>query len=121
MMARFTQLDYDREMALLVLTPGGDEIVAVARYFPNSDRVSAEFACVVADAWQGRGIATVLMRELIECARAAGYTALEGVVLPSNAGMLALADHLGFISEPGADPNHTAKVVLALNVAVPKP
>ena len=115
MMARFTQLDYDREMALLLLVPGTDEIAAVARYFPNPDRISVEFACVVADAWQGRGVGTLLMKALIACARAAGYASMDGAVLSANAGMLALVGYLGFISEPGDDPNHTVKVVLALN------
>ena len=115
MMARFTQLDYDREMALLLLVPETSEIVGVARYFPNADRVSIEFACVVADEWQGRGVGTTLMNALIVCARAAGYVSMDGAVLSANAGMLSLAAHLGFISEPGNDPNHTLKVVLALS------
>ena len=115
MMARFTQLDYDREMALLLLVPGTDEIAAVARYFPNPDRISVEFACVVADAWQSRGVGTLLMKALIACARAAGYASMDGAVLSANAGMMALVGYLGFISEPSDDPNHTVKVVLALN------
>ena len=114
MMARFTQLDYDREMALLLLIPGSDEIAAVARYFPNPDRVSVEFACVVADAWQGRGVGSLLMKALIACAHSAGYASMDGAVLSANAGMLALAGSLGFISEPSDDPNHTVKMVLAL-------
>jgi acetyltransferase len=113
-MARFTQLDYDREMALLLLVPGGVEIVAVARYFPNPDRTSVEFACVVADEWQGRGAGSVLMKALIACARDAGYASIEGAVLTANTGMLTLAARLGFVTAPEGDPNHTIKVVLAL-------
>ena len=70
---------------------------------------------MVADAWQGRGVGTLLMKALIACARAAGYASMDGAVLSANAGMLALVGYLGFISEPGDDPNHTVKVVLALN------
>lgn len=117
MIARFTQLDYDREMALLLLVPGTDEIVGVARYYPNPDRVSAEFACVVADAWQGRGVATELMEALIACAREAGYASLDGAVLSSNANMLAFTAGLGFVAEAGSDENHTVKMVLALESA----
>jgi acetyltransferase len=113
-MARFTQLDYDREMALLLLVPGGVEIVAVARYFPNPDRTSVEFACVVADEWQGRGAGSVLMKALIACARDAGYASIEGAVLSANTAMLTLAARLGFVTAPEGDPNHTIKVVLAL-------
>ena len=114
MIERFTQLDYDREMALLLLVPGDDVIAGVARYFPNPDRISAEFACVVADHWQGRGVGTVLMKALIAIARNAGYVSIEGAVLSANARMLTLTEHLGFVSETGSDPNHTVKVVLAL-------
>ena len=117
MIARFTQVDYDREMALLALLPGSLEVAGVARYFPNPDRVSAEFACAVADDWQGRGVGTLLMKALIDCARAAGYVSLNGAVLSANAGMLTLAEHLGFVAEAGDDPNHTVKVVLMLNSA----
>ncbi|MEQ1518561.1 MAG: GNAT family N-acetyltransferase, partial [Usitatibacteraceae bacterium] len=120
LMARFTQLDYDREMALVVLTPGADEIVGVARYFPNSDRVSAEFACVTADAWQGRGVATLLMTELIACARAAGYASLDGMVLSGNKNMLTLTQNLGFIQDAGHEIEHTVKVVLKLDGAARK-
>ena len=115
MIARFTQVDYDREMALLLLVPDTLEIVGVARYFPNVDRVSAEFACVVADAWQGRGVGTILMNALIDCARAAGYASMDGTVLSANVGMLKLAERIGFVLQPDSDSNHTINVVLALN------
>ena len=98
----------------MLLVPGVDETAGVARYFPNPDHVSAEFACAVADQWQGRGVGTVLMNALIACARDAGYESMEGEVLSANTGMLTLAAHLGFVSETGNDPNHTIKVVLAL-------
>jgi acetyltransferase len=52
MLARFTQLDYDRELALVALWEG--EFVAVGRYAPNADGETAEFALAVADDWQGK-------------------------------------------------------------------
>src|SRR6185369_1640374 len=56
MLARFTQVDYDREMALVALVEAsaGPKFVGVARYIANPDQESAEFAVVVADDWQGR-------------------------------------------------------------------
>ena len=74
MLARFTQVDYDREMALVALDDGhgpkkAPVFVGVARYTTNPDGESAEFAVVVADAWQGRGVGRLLMRRLIECAK----------------------------------------------------
>ena len=83
MLGRFTQVDYDRELALLGLvpdpqSPGGVAIAGIARYIANLDHESAEFAVVVADAWHGRGVATVLMKALIACAQEEGPAASRG-------------------------------------------
>ena len=95
MLARFTQLDYDRELALVALWQ--DEIVAVGRYAPNADGVSAEFALAVADDWQGKGLGHALLERLVAAARDAGYEALVGIILEANRDMLGLAAHLGFV------------------------
>jgi len=97
MLARFTQLDYDRELALVALAPGAGEFVGVGRYSPNADGESAEFALTVADAWQGRGVGRALLERLCDCARAAGYRTLYGYILNANRDMLGLAEHLGFV------------------------
>jgi acetyltransferase len=97
MLARFTQLDYDRELALVALS--GDEFVAVGRYAPNADGRSAEFALVTADAWQGKGLGRALLERLVRAARDAGYDALYGHILGSNRDMLDLAARLGFAEE----------------------
>ncbi len=115
MIARFTQLDYAREMALVAINTDDDQFVGVARYFPNPDRRTAEFAIVVADAWQGRGLGRTLMKSLVACARDAGYAALEGSVLPANAGMLGLVKQLGFSIVEHDHPNHSVRLVLALD------
>jgi acetyltransferase len=95
MLARFTQLDYDRELALVALWQG--DFVAVGRYAPNADGVTAEFALAVADAWQGKGLGHALLERLCDAARRAGHTALVGHILEANRDMLALASHLGFV------------------------
>ena len=95
LLARFTQLDFGREMALVALAPGG-EFIGVARYSPNADGSSAEFALTVADAWQRRGLGRALLEKLVACARAAGYAALDGTILNVNNEMLELAARLGF-------------------------
>ena len=97
MLARFTQLDYDRELALVALQ--GGEFVAVGRYSPNSDGATAEFALAVADAWQGKGLGRVLLERLCASARDAGYQALYGYILQANRDMLDLALKLGFVEE----------------------
>jgi len=97
MLARFTQLDYDRELALVVLAPDGSGFIGVGRYAPNADGETAEFALTVADAWQGRGVGRALLERLCDCARAAGYRTLYGHILNANHDMLALALRLGFV------------------------
>lgn len=100
MLARFTQLDYDRELALVALDPGpgetAGEFIGVGRYAPNADGETAEFALTVADAWQGRGVGRALLERICECARAAGYRTLYGHILNANRDMLGLAEQLGF-------------------------
>ncbi len=107
MLARFTQLDYDRELALVALHEG--EFIAVGRYAPNADGDTAEFALVVADAWQGRGLGRLLLERLREEARKAGYRALYGHILEANHEMLELARRLGFV-EAGRDGNEVTVV-----------
>jgi len=70
--------------------------IAVGRYAPNPDGETAEFALVVADAWQGKGLGRVLLERLCKYARAAGYRALYGHILQANHAMLDLAQRLGF-------------------------
>ncbi|TSA48759.1 MAG: GNAT family N-acetyltransferase [Nitrosomonadales bacterium] len=99
MLSRFTQIDYDREMALVAtVEEGGREIqVGVARHAINPDGSSCEFAMAVADAWQGHGIGHKLLTSLIEEARDKGLATMEGDVLTSNTNMLQLAQALGFV------------------------
>ena len=97
MLERFTQLDYDRELALVAVDPASGEFLGVGRYAPNADGTSAEFALTIADTWQRKGIGGVLLERLCTSARAAGYGELVGYVLAENRDMLALAEHLGFV------------------------
>jgi acetyltransferase len=117
MIARFTQLDYDREMALIALLPDESEIVGVARYHSNADGKSCEFAIAIADKWQAKGLGEALMQNLIACAREAGYAAIEGSVLHGNIGMLKLAARLGFQTEQIADAREMTRVVLQFDNA----
>ena len=99
MLVRFTQIDYDREMALIAVhepTDGSEVQVAVARYTVDPDWTSCEFALTVADAWQGRGVGYYLMERLMEVARNRGLEAIHGEVLAANSHMLGLMQRLGF-------------------------
>jgi len=99
MLVRFTQIDYDREMALIAVVepdPGVETQVAVARYTANPDKRSCEFAIVVADDWQGRGIGTHLMQSLMRVAKSRGISLMEGEIMAGNAHMRGLMRRLGF-------------------------
>jgi len=112
MLARFTQVDYDRELALVALAPDGESIIGVARYIVNPDHESAEFAIVVADEWQGRGVARPLMEHLIASARRRGLARLQGAVLKTNQKMLRFTKALGFSAND--DPEDHEQVVAEL-------
>ena len=97
MLARFTQLDYDRDMALVAMeqSQAEEKIVGVARLMSKAGGIEPEFAVVVADPWQGKGIGVALMEHLIAIAKERGITSIWGFVLAENTHMLALARKLG--------------------------
>lgn len=103
-LTRFTQVDYDKEMALIALISenGRETQIGVARYSIDPDGRSCEFAIAVADAWQRKGIGSKLLRSLMDAARSRGLETMEGSVLSGNAKMLALMDGLGFTLEASA-------------------
>lgn len=104
MIERFTQIDYDRELALVALhhpdggTPGGpgSRIVGVARIIPTWEDGTAEFAIVVGDWMQHSGLGRELMLRLFDACRVRGYTTIEGIVLGENVSMLRFCEKLGF-------------------------
>lgn len=109
MLARYTQVDYDRELALVacidVPNPAHrghlhEVIIGLAHYLRNPDGQGAEYALVVADDYQRRGLGAMLMQALIEAAREQGLGYLEGIVLKANRPMLTLMQRLGMRSEP---------------------
>jgi len=113
-LARFTQIDYDREMALVAIDPSGgrEREAGVCRYVCLPDGHACEFAIVVADAWQGRGLGRRMMERLIAVARERGIDRMVGYVLAENTGMLELAARLGFKSRQVEDAER--QVVLKL-------
>lgn len=107
MLARFTLIDYDREMALCAAVEteeegeGGEKlkkekIIAVSRYITNPDQNSCEFSLVVDDAYAGQGLGTRMMLSIMEVAREKGLQEIIGLVLTQNNGMLKLMRSLGF-------------------------
>ncbi|MNS38195.1 Acetyltransferase Pat [compost metagenome] len=111
MVSRYTQVDYHRELALVAATqvpnPANrghprEVIVGFAHYLRNPDGRGAEYALVIGDDWQRRGLGRQLMTALIDAAREQGLEYIDGLVLSTNRPMLALMTSLGFTND--ADP-----------------
>jgi acetyltransferase len=106
-LANWTQIDYDREMALIVIAPKanarGYETLGVARAVTDADNIRAEFSVVVRDDLQGEGLGVVLMQKIIQYCRDRGTLMIMGSTLPSNKGMQALARKLGFRNSYNAE------------------
>lgn len=87
----FTELEHDRRLAIIALDPNDPgEIIAVVRAEGSQGSGRAEYAALVTDAWQGRGLGTALTLELIRECRRQGITSLYALVLPENVRMLSL-------------------------------
>lgn len=93
---RFTNLDGQHRFALVALDPEDPgEIIGVLRFDRAPGTTAAEYAAVVADRWQGRGLGTSMSKALLDSARARGVKTLTADVLPENARMLRLFRDLG--------------------------
>lgn len=116
MLVRFTQIDYDREMALVAVAneDGKDVCLGVARYASFPDGVNCDFAVVVDDQQTGMGIAHKLMGMLMNEARSKGLRQIEGDVLKQNHDMLKLAKSLGFRAEPHPDDDGLKRITRPL-------
>lgn len=113
MVVRFTQIDYDREMAFVAISENDDipKEMGVGRYMMNPDGRSVEFALVVSDDCQGMGIGTRLMRSLMQTAKHKGISSFEGEVLAINKPMLSLMTKLGFSIEAIENDQEIVRVV----------
>ena len=98
MLARFTQIDYDREIALVAIDEEAqtDNILGVARIIGDADGKTGEFAVLVGDVWQGRGIGGKLLEKCLLIAERQGFKTVHGIVLKENKNMLTLGKKLGF-------------------------
>ncbi len=113
MVVRFTQIDYDREMAFVAVTNDRNKSneLGVGRYMVNPDGQSVEFAVVVADDSQRMGIGTRLMKALLHSAKNKGISFFEGEVLAINQPMLSLVTKLGFSIEPITGDQEVVRIV----------
>src|ERR1700751_1963718 len=103
---RWTDIDRTREGALVATVSDGaeEQLIGVVRYVMESPASDAEFAIVISDAWQGKGLGAHLVSALIDLARRSGVRRIFGTTLSENKAMLQLGRRLGFklSREPGA-------------------
>jgi len=109
MLARYTLIDYDREMALVAVLRDrrpdpeaesgfaeSERIIGVSRYITNPDQTTCEFSLVVGDDFKGQGLGSRLMLSIADFARDKGLQQIEGLVLANNPNMLRLMRSLGY-------------------------
>jgi acetyltransferase len=101
MLVRFTNIDYDREIAIVAeLTRGKKKrILGVGRLIGEADRGRGEFAVVVHDEFQGKGLGFKLTDVIIGIAQEKGFAEITGYVDTNNRRMLRVVEELGFVAE----------------------
>ncbi len=103
-LARYSQIDYDREMTFIALVPqvgdAPERIVAEVRAACDPDNRQAEFAILVAEPWRGRGLGRALLEKMTAYLRARGTGELVGQCQSDNPAMVSLARRLGFLIDP---------------------
>jgi acetyltransferase len=118
MLIRLTQVDYDRQIALVALRreDGKERMVGVARVISDPDRQRAEFSVAVGDPWQGKGIGKKLLERSLEVARDYGIRKVQGQVLAENKEMLGLGRELGFEMNRNQDGEYLLTLELGKNI-----
>lgn len=116
-----TDIDYVHDVALVATAEvdGREEIIGVSRYATDPGGERCECAVVVADAWQGRGVATALMKRLIKIAQERGLRLMESYDLAANRDMHDLARSLGF--HVRRDPEDAHQLIYALPLQADRP
>ena len=99
--ARLSQIDYDREMALVAVADGS--ILGVARLAADPEGDNAEFALFVRSDRHDLGLGRRLLADLLDVARSRGIRRVWGEVMASNSNMLELTQAMGFQREPSVD------------------
>lgn len=119
MLRQMTEIDYHDRMAFIAVVShaGAETQIAVARYAVLPDGESCEFAIVVGDDWQGKGVGAPLMRLLIESARRRGLKTMIGDVLAGNSRMLQFVAKLGFRAAIDPQDPHQMRVTRDLRHA----
>jgi acetyltransferase len=112
--ARLSQIDYDREMALIARLAENGTALGVARFSADPNNQRCEFAVALRSDWKRRGLGHRLMTRLMDVAKARGIAEMVGDVLHENEAMLNLAKRLGFTLARHPEDPELVRVVKAL-------
>ncbi|MBN9310940.1 bifunctional acetate--CoA ligase family protein/GNAT family N-acetyltransferase [Devosia sp.] len=112
--ARLSQLDYDRDIAFVALEADTGDLAGICRYSSDPDHERAEFGILVRSDLQGIGLGSALMRRLLDYARADGLRRIDGLILRENRDMLDLAARMGFVAVPQATAGDPIRMSLSL-------
>jgi len=94
--AELTRLDYSRAMAFIAIAEATGKMLGVVRLHLDTDGQGGEYAVIVRSALKGHGLGWLLMRRMIDYARALGLGRVHGQVLAENTMMLRMCRELGF-------------------------
>lgn len=116
LLKQLTQLEPSRDVAFVALIADGADKreIGVSRFSARADGLTCECAVTVSDEWRNQGLATILMRHLIDVARERGIESMYSMDAADNHAMRELAEHLGFTSKP--DPNDATQVLHILDL-----
>jgi len=120
--ARLTQLDYARSIALVAIDPRSGDMLGAVRLHADADYDRGEYGILIRSDLKGHGIGWRLMTIMIEYAQWLGLNIVEGQVLRENSTMLAMCQSLGFKTR--LDPDDPTVMVVTLpvqSVQVPEP
>jgi GNAT superfamily N-acetyltransferase len=112
-----TEVDHHDHEALIAFDPGSDQTIGVARFVRSDDPAVAEVAVTVADDWQGRGVATALLEQLVGRAREEGIERFLALILEDNEAAVQLFQHL---SRGDPEPKRSASGYLELLIELPE-
>lgn len=110
-----TEVDHSDHEAIVAIEPDSGEIVGVARYVRSDDPAVAEVAVTVLDDWQGKGVATTVLEQLVARAREEGIKRFLALVLSDNADAIELFRHLG-AGEPTPERSRSGNVELIIEL-----
>lgn len=113
---QLTNVDFEHEVAFVAVIPddGGERIIGASRYSTDKTGTQCECAVTVSDQWQNLGLGTLLMRHLIEVAKARGIQRMASIDSGENVHMQELAHLLGFNTR--VDPDDATQVIHELDI-----